>query len=168
MNKRPSLSRLLAAILSGLLLAAAFPKRDETYLLIFALVPLLWALRGASLKAAFWLGLVSNSGPLCGAALLDRLRHPRLREMSLIAAVWPGICVSTPRCGGWESPGAPPGASVCSGGPRPLRGSPGVGADLQHHQRFPLEPLGNGLYQYPRLLQLADITGVYGLSFMVL
>ena len=60
MNKRTSLSHLLAAILSGLLLAAAFPKWDQTYLLIFALVPLLWALMGQSLKAAFWLGLVSG------------------------------------------------------------------------------------------------------------
>jgi apolipoprotein N-acyltransferase len=32
---------------------------------------------------------------------------------------------------------------------------------------FPWEPLGNGLYQHPLLLQLADITGVYGLSFLV-
>ncbi len=54
------LVRILAAILSGLLLAAAFPKWDQTYLLIFALVPLLWALRGQTLKAAFWLGLVSG------------------------------------------------------------------------------------------------------------
>src|SRR5665648_1109283 len=60
MNKRTSLSHVLAAVLSGLLLAAAFPKWDQTYLLIFALVPLLWALRGQSLKAAFWLGLVSG------------------------------------------------------------------------------------------------------------
>ena len=60
MNKRTSLSHILAAILSGLLLAAAFPKWDQTWLLIFALVPLLWALKGQSLKAAFWLGLVSG------------------------------------------------------------------------------------------------------------
>jgi apolipoprotein N-acyltransferase len=32
---------------------------------------------------------------------------------------------------------------------------------------FPWDPLGNGLYLYPLLLQLADITGVYGLSFLV-
>ena len=32
---------------------------------------------------------------------------------------------------------------------------------------FPWELLGNGLYRYPLLLQLADITGVYGLSFLV-
>ena len=60
MNKRTSLWPILAAILSGLLLAAAFPKWDQTYLLIFALVPLLWALRGQSLQAAFWLGLISG------------------------------------------------------------------------------------------------------------
>jgi len=58
MNKRTGLSHILAAILSGLLLAAAFPKWDQSWLLIFALAPLLWALQGRSLKAAFWLGLV--------------------------------------------------------------------------------------------------------------
>ncbi|MFA5110755.1 MAG: hypothetical protein WC443_05070, partial [Desulfobaccales bacterium] len=60
MNKRTSLSRLLAAVLSGLLVAAAFPKWDQTYLLIFALVPLFWALRGQSRRAAFWLGFISG------------------------------------------------------------------------------------------------------------
>ncbi|HEX9884144.1 MAG TPA: hypothetical protein VGA79_09280, partial [Desulfobaccales bacterium] len=49
-----------AAVLSGLLLAAAFPKWDQAYLLVVALVPLLWALRGQSLKGAFFLGLVSG------------------------------------------------------------------------------------------------------------
>ena len=32
---------------------------------------------------------------------------------------------------------------------------------------FPWELLGNGLFLHPVLLQLADITGVYGLSFLV-
>ena len=32
---------------------------------------------------------------------------------------------------------------------------------------FPWELLGYGLYRYPLLLQVADLTGVYGLSFLV-
>ena len=32
---------------------------------------------------------------------------------------------------------------------------------------FPWELLGNGLYPHPMLLQVADLTGVYGLSFLV-
>ncbi len=32
---------------------------------------------------------------------------------------------------------------------------------------FPWELLGNGVYRFPQLLQAADITGVYGLSFLL-
>lgn len=46
-------SHLVAAVLSGLLLAAAFPKWDHNYLLPVALIPLFWALKGRSLMAAF-------------------------------------------------------------------------------------------------------------------
>src|SRR4030042_1950076 len=57
---RIGLQHWAAAVLSGLLLAAACPKWDQNYLLAVALVPLFWALRGQSRKAAFWLGLVSG------------------------------------------------------------------------------------------------------------
>ena len=60
MNKRTSLDHIVAAILSGLLLALGFPKWDLTYLLFVALIPLYWALQGKSLKAAFSLGLISG------------------------------------------------------------------------------------------------------------
>ena len=40
--------------------AGAFPKWNQTYLLFVALVPLLWALQGKSLKAAFGLGLIAG------------------------------------------------------------------------------------------------------------
>ena len=50
----------LAAVLSGLLLVAAFPRYDQGYLLFFALIPLFWALRGQSRQAAFWLGIVNG------------------------------------------------------------------------------------------------------------
>src|SRR5208337_5554198 len=57
---RIALDHILAAIFSGLLLAAAFPKWNQTYLLFVALIPLYWALQEKSLKAAFGLGLVSG------------------------------------------------------------------------------------------------------------
>ena len=58
MNKRLRLEHLLAALVSGVLLAAAFPKWDLTWLLFVALIPLFWALQGKSLKAAFGLGFL--------------------------------------------------------------------------------------------------------------
>jgi apolipoprotein N-acyltransferase len=171
MNKRTSLAHIAAAVLSGLLLAAAFPKLDQTYLLSFALVPLLWALRDQSLKAAFWLGLVSGLAhyvallywivyvthvfgklPLIAAIGILLLLAAYL---SLYTAVW-GLGVA------W---GAARGLSL-------LWWAPVLWVALEMGQTyiisgFPWELLGNGLYLYPRLLQLADITGVYGLSFLL-
>ncbi len=60
MNKRTSLEHILAASLSGLLLAVGFPKWDLTWLLFAALIPLYWALQGKPLKSAFFLGLISG------------------------------------------------------------------------------------------------------------
>src|SRR4030067_188899 len=57
---RNGFSHWAAAVLSGLLLAAAFPKWDHNYLLAVALVPLFWALGGQTRKGAFCLGLVSG------------------------------------------------------------------------------------------------------------
>ncbi|MHB9071979.1 MAG: apolipoprotein N-acyltransferase [Desulfobaccales bacterium] len=47
-------------MVSGLLLAAIFLKWDLTFLLPLALVPFFWALRGQSLKHAFWLGMAAG------------------------------------------------------------------------------------------------------------
>jgi apolipoprotein N-acyltransferase len=168
---RVRLSHLLAAMLSGLLVVAAFPKWDLAYLLIFALVPLIWALRGKSLKAGFGLGLLSGLAhyvallywivyvthvfghlPLIVAIGIMLLLAGYL---SLYTAVW-GLGVA------W---GATRGLSL-------LWWAPVLWVTLEMGQTyiisgFPWELLGNGLYRYPLLLQLADLTGVYGLSFLV-
>ena len=171
MNKRTSLSNILAAMLSGLLLAAAFPKWDQAYLLIFALVPLLWALKDQSLKAAFWLGLVS--GLVHYVALLYWIVYvthvfghlPLIAAIGILFALAGYLCLYTAVWGLGIAWGAARGLSL-------LWWAPVLWVALEMGQTyiisgFPWELLGNGLYQYPRLLQLADITGVYGLSFMV-
>ena len=152
-------------------MAAAFPKWDQTYLLIFALVPLLWALRDQSLKAAFWLGLVSGLAHY--VALLYWIVYVThvFGKLPLIAAI--GIllllagyfCLYTAVWGLGVAWGAARGLSL-------LWWAPVLWVALEMGQTyiisgFPWELLGNGLYGYPRLLQLADITGVYGLSFLV-
>ena len=143
---RTRLSNIFAAILSGLLLAAAFPKWDQTWLLIFALVPLLWALRGQSLKAAFWLGLVSGLAHYVALLYWIVLCHPRLREAAADRrhrhpAAAGRISLSLPgRLGPGGGLGRRPGPQPPLVGARPL-GGPGDGADL-HHQRLPLGAAG--------------------------
>ena len=171
MNKPTSLVRILAAILSGLLLAAAFPKWDQTYLLIFALVPLLSALRDQSLKAAFWLGLVSGLAHY--VALLYWIVYvthvfgklPLIAAIGILLLLAGYLCLYTAVWGLGVAWGAARGLSL-------LWWAPVLWVALEMGQTyiisgFPWELLGNGLYQYPLLLQLADITGVYGLSFLV-
>ena len=55
-----TMGRVLAALLSGLLLTAAFPKFSQTYLLLIALVPFFWALKGLSGRNAFLLGFING------------------------------------------------------------------------------------------------------------
>jgi apolipoprotein N-acyltransferase len=167
----PGLWALGAAVLSGLLLAAAFPKWDQTYLLPVALVPLLWALRGQSRKAALGLGLAAGLAyflgllywivyvtyvfggmplPLCLLTLFLLAGY-----LSLYRAAWTlGVNWAQAR-----------GFSV-------LWFGPALWVALELGQTyifsgFPWELLGTGLYRSPLLLQAADLAGVYGLSFLV-
>ena len=48
--------KLLAVIVSGLMLAAALPKFNVTFLLWVGLIPFLWALQGVQGRKAFILG----------------------------------------------------------------------------------------------------------------
>jgi apolipoprotein N-acyltransferase len=168
---RIGFSHWAAAVISGLMLAAAFPKWDQNYLLAVALVPLFWALRGQSRQAAFWLGLVSGltyfTGllywivyvtyvfgglplPVCLGVLLSLAGY-----LSLYRGLW-ALAVN------W---GAHRGFNL-------LWWAPVVWVALEYGQTyiisgFPWELLGTGLYRFPVLLQAADLAGVYGLSFLL-
>ncbi len=171
MNKRTSLSHILAATLSGLLLAAAFPKWDQTWLLIFALAPLLWALKGRSLKGAFWLGAVSGLAHY--VALLYWIvfvthvfgHLPLIVSIGILLLLAGYLCLYPAVWGLGVAWGAKKGLSL-------LWWAPALWVVLEFGKTyiisgFPWELLGNGLSPHPLLLQLADTTGVYGLSFLV-
>jgi apolipoprotein N-acyltransferase len=164
-------ANFLAAVFSGLLLAAAFPKWDHSYLLAVGLVPLLWALRVVSLGAAFWLGIISGLAHFMGLLywivyvthVYGKLPLPvgigvlflLAGYLSLYRGLWAlGLNWAAAR------------------GLKPLWWAPTLWVALELGQTyifsgFPWELLGNGLYRYPLLLQGADVTGVYGLSFLV-
>ncbi len=168
---RMGLSNLLAAIFSGLLLGLAFPKWDQNYLFPVALIPLFWSLRGQSLMGAFWLGIVSGLSFFCvllywivyvttvfgGMPLILGIGAMLLLAgfLSLYRGLWAlGLNWGEAR------------------GLSPLWWGPVWWVALEMGQTyiisgFPWELLGNGLYRFPVLLQLTDLTGVYGLSFII-
>ncbi|MFZ5449347.1 MAG: apolipoprotein N-acyltransferase [Thermodesulfobacteriota bacterium] len=169
--KTTTVSHFMAAILSGLLLAAAFPKLNQTYLLIFALVPLFWALRGKSLKAGFWLGLVSGLAHYL--ALLYWIVYvthvfgklPLVVAMGILLLLAGYLSLYTAMWGLGIAWGAARGLGL-------IWWAPALWVTLEMGQTyiisgFPWDLLGNGLFLHPLLLQLADITGVYGLSFLI-
>lgn len=162
---------VLAALISGLLLTAAFPKLSQSYLLWVALVPLLWALHGQTGRTAFLLGLINglshylsllywivyvthtygNMPVALGFGVLLLLAT----YLSLYRGFWAwGL--------GW--------GQQC--GFNPLWWAPAWWVVLEYGQThlftgFPWELLGYGLYRSPLLVQIADLTGVYGLSFLI-
>lgn len=162
----------LAAVLSGLALAAAFPKWNQVYLLPVALWPLFYALQGQPPKQAFRLGFVFGlafySGLLYWIAYVTRvfgnLPLPlAIGVMLLLAAV-----LSLYRA--FWAAGV---AWAARRGLSPLWPAPAMWVATEYIQAhfpfggFPWEFLGYGLYRYPMLIQIADVTGVYGVSFMV-
>jgi apolipoprotein N-acyltransferase len=171
MTKPTRPSHFIAAVLSGLLLAAAFPKLNQTYLLIFALAPLLWALRGKSLKAGFWLGLVAGLAHYVAMLYWIVFVTHVFGKLPLIMAI--GILFLL--AGYLSLYAALWGFGVVWGARRGLSllwWAPVLWVTLEMGQTyiisgFPWELLGNGLFLYPVLLQLTDITGVYGLSFLI-
>ena len=168
---RTALEHILAAILSGLLLAAAFPKWNQFYLLFVALIPFSWALQGKSLRAAFWLGLLSGLARYLTLLywivyvthVFGHLALPVSVGILLLLALYLSLYQALWALGlNW---GAAQGLNLLWWGPV-------LWVTLELGQTyiisgFPWELLGNGLFSHPLLLQVADLTGVYGLSFLV-
>ncbi len=160
------------AALSGLFLAASFPLLNFPFLAWFALIPLFLALKEQSVKNGFWLGgitglvyftgtvyWVSNSMyyygniPLLPAAFFTLL-------LSAYLALYPALF------------GA---AAVLIGNNRPrllFLSLPAVWTALELARTyvftgFPWALLGYSQYRVLPVIQIADISGVYGVSFLI-
>lgn len=160
------------AALSGLLLAATFPLFNLHFLAWIAFIPLFFALRELNVKTGFWLGgitgIVFFSGtvhwvtnsihfyggfPLIPASLIT---------LSLCAylALYPalfGACV----------------VSIRNNQPKLLFvAAPLIWTALELARTyvfsgFPWSLLGYSQYSVLTVIQIADITGVYGVSFLI-
>ncbi len=163
---------ILLSIISGLLLTAGFPKPELFYLSWIALAPLLYAIRGRSGKQAFWLGY------LCGLAHFLTcwfwIRHAvyhyggfsfitaflLLFLLCCMMAFYPAIFALMARK--FEKV---PFLYVFA--------LPFVWVSIEWARAhfpfagFPWANLGYSQTPLNRLIQVADITGVYGLSWLV-
>jgi apolipoprotein N-acyltransferase len=160
------------AVISGLLLAASFPLFDIHILAWIALVPLFSVLKGKSLKEGFWLGgvfgvvfftgtvyWVTNSVhfyggiPLIPASFITLLLcaylalytavfgaalvHLRNHHPSLVVVTAPALWTTLELARTYVFTG------------------------------FPWSLLGYSQYSLLPVIQIADITGVYGISFLI-
>lgn len=158
--------------LSGLLLAATFPNFNFHLLAWIALVPLLLALNGKSVKNGFWLGGISGivffagtvhwvtnsvhfygNVPLVPALFITLLLCAYL---ALYPAAFGALAVFTMR----HRPGIL------------FLAAPALWTSLELARTyvfsgFPWALLGYSQYPVLPLIQIADITGVYGISFLI-
>ena len=162
---------LMAAAGSGLLLTAAFPRMEITWLGWCALAPLLWILRGQRWQEGFRIGFVFGLAHYLSLIywiaytiktygnLPWALGIPILFLLCAALAVFTGIF-----------------GAVQSGlVKRPwqyLLVTPLMWAGLEYLRSFiftgfPWLPLGNSQYPHLHLIQVADVVGVYGLSVLL-
>ncbi len=161
----------LWAALSGLALSAAFPKTGLWCLAWVALIPLLAVIRETSIRRSFVLGFVAGFSHFITliywlAGTMHTYGHlpwylclPILFVFALYLALYMGAVAAFTR-GCCHRPVTValmfPVAWVCM---EYLRASLLTG--------FPWEMLGYSQYRVLRILQISDIVGVYGLSFLV-
>jgi apolipoprotein N-acyltransferase len=163
--------RYFLALLSGVLLALSFPKLGISPLAWCAFVPLFVAAAGAAPKLAFKLGF--SAGLAAYAGLLYWVNIVMVTYGKLPAAVsvtlyltlvaylslYPGVVLWLMRRG--ELKGV---TALCS---FPLLWVAGELVRSYLLTGFPWADLGYSQYRTLPLIQISDLTGVYGVSFLV-
>jgi apolipoprotein N-acyltransferase len=151
---------------SAVLLILSFPKLDLSPLAWVGLVPLLLALEGKGLKEGFLLAYITGLAFIAGVfswiwslesfKLLDYLLLGVLYVPQYVSLWGLGLIWIRRRTGLTTAFVAPP-----------------LWVTLEYmrsHAGFlslPWGLLGHSQYQYPPLMQIASLTGVYGLSFLI-
>ncbi len=162
----------IMALFSGGLLAGAFPKPELSFLAWFAFVPLLLAVGRKTAGKAFKLGLVAGLAAYGGILYWINIVVTRYGNLpfavSLIVfmllvvylALYVAVFMFLARKG--EEKGIPL-----------LLSFPALWVGLEYLRSFlltgfPWASLGYSQYRVLPLVQIADITGVYGLSFLIM
>jgi apolipoprotein N-acyltransferase len=159
------------ALLSGLLVALSFPKADLSFLSWIALVPLLIALEGQSLRTTFRLGLLCGITAYAGLIYWVVIVMTDYGHLPLFASIPLWLFLS-----GWLALFYGLTTWLTALGERfgiksalvmPLAW---VSADyLRSHLMtgFPWTMLGHSQYRLLPLIQVADITGVFGITALI-
>ncbi|MBN2684960.1 MAG: apolipoprotein N-acyltransferase [Pontiellaceae bacterium] len=173
-------ARVVGSILSGILLALAFPGAGFSLLAFAAMVPLMFAVQSVRLRRAAWLGLLSGVVfYMCSLSWLSRLLGV-VDSVGLKACAVLGYAGLSIYCALYFIPFA----MICSAGIRRW-----VGDDVLKNVRFmlaasvvwvaleyfrsvlftgfPWNALGVSQYTSPALIQIAGIGGVYMVSALV-
>ncbi|MDI6796912.1 MAG: apolipoprotein N-acyltransferase [Desulfatibacillaceae bacterium] len=161
----------LAAAASGFVLTGAFPRTGLDFLAWFAIAPLLWAISKAGLKRAFWLGFTAG---LCHFVTLLYwiefvmstygglpvvLSYPVMLLLCLVMACYIGGFAALLRLS------APAPVMI-------LVAAPALWTGLEYLRMhlftgFPWANLGASQFERLALIQAADITGVFGISALI-
>ena len=163
--------RYFWALLSGALLALSFPKPGISLLAWCAFVPLFAAAAGTTPKGCFKLGFVAGLAAYAGVLywvnivmvtygkLPPAVSGSLYLTLAAYLALYPGLVLWLTRHG--EARGVP---ALCS---FPLLWVAGELIRSYLLTGFPWADLGYSQYRTLPLIQISDLTGVYGVSFLV-
>ncbi|MGE0086337.1 MAG: apolipoprotein N-acyltransferase [Desulfococcaceae bacterium] len=163
--------RYVYPVISGLLLTGAFPRTGLYWLAWFALIPLLWSLRNVSCKESFRLGFIAGLVHYLGlvywlvytmqtyGGLPVYLSVPLLFLLAAYLALYPAFFSLL-----ITSAARKPFFLLCL--------MPFAWVALEYARShllsgFPWELLGYSQFRCLHLIQISDITGVYGVSFLL-
>ncbi len=167
-----NIKHYLPAVISGVLIALSFPKPDLSFLAWFALVPLLVFLHDKNLKKSFIAGFITGLVYFFSTLywIYHSLNHygsipliPSLLSVLLLClylALYPGLFAFFY-------------SYITKSSPLPsMVTAPLLWTSLEYVRSyflsgFPWSSLGYSQYTFLHFIQIADITGIYGISFFL-
>jgi len=176
---KPAGVRIAAAVLSGLLLAAAFPKLEQAWLAWIGFVPLLLAVRGIGARRAALLGWITGfvwqvatiywiPSTISNFTAIPPIAAKMILVLLAGFSAYPFVILAA--FSEWISQARP--ARVPEGGLSRLLTLPAVWVVAEWLRvvviaGFPWNPVGNTQIAYVTMAQAADLGGVYLLSAII-
>ncbi len=159
------------SILSGLLLVVCFPRPDWEGAAWCALVPLLFVVEGSTPRAAFGYGFLSGVVRFAGVLywLVQTMALYGNLPVSISTLIYLLLVIT---CGLFDAVFAMGVARLRKEGMNMVLFTPCLWVSLEWIRSvfmtgFPWASLGYSQYLFHPLIQIADITGMYGVSFLV-